>query len=96
MAAPYLNLSVRNRFSMQAEQIKQLIEAGIPGCQAIVKGDGDHFEAVVVSAAFEGQGKVKQHQLVYGALGDLMHKEIHALSMQTYTPDQWRLQSHLQ
>jgi len=81
---------------MQAEQIKELIEAGIPGCQAIVKGDGDHFEAIVISAAFEGQGQVKQHQLVYGALGNLMHKEIHALSMQTYTPDQWRLQSRLQ
>ena len=81
---------------MQAEQIKQLIEAGIPGCQAIVKGDGDHFEAIVVSGAFEGLGPVKQHQLVYGTLGDLMHRDIHALSLRTYTPEQWQLQSRLQ
>lgn len=81
---------------MQAEQIKQLIEAGIPGCHAIVKGDGDHFEATVVSAAFEGIGMVKQHQLVYGTLGNLMQAEIHALALRTYTPEQWKLQSRLQ
>lgn len=81
---------------MQAEQIKQLIEAGIPGCQAIVKGEGDHFEATVVSAAFDAIGMVKQHQLVYGTLGDLLQAEIHALALRTYTPEQWKLQSRLQ
>jgi acid stress-induced BolA-like protein IbaG/YrbA len=81
---------------MQAEQIKQLIEAGIPGCQAIVKGEGDHFEATVVSSAFDDIGMVKQHQLVYGTLGDLMQAEIHALALRTYTPEQWKLQSRLQ
>lgn len=81
---------------MQAEQIKQLIEAGIPGCQAIVKGDGDHFEATVVSQAFDGLGMVKQHQLVYGTLGNLLQAEIHALALRTYTPEQWKLQSRLQ
>lgn len=77
---------------MQAEQIKQLIEAGIPGCQAMVTGDGDHFEATVVSAAFVGQGMVKQHQMVYGTLGDLMRAEIHALALRTFTPEQWQQQ----
>lgn len=81
---------------MQAEQIKQLIEAGIPGSQAIVKGEGDHFEATVVSAAFDSIGMVKQHQLVYGTLGDLLQAEIHALALRTYTPEQWKLQSRLQ
>ncbi len=81
---------------MHAEQIKQLIEAGIPGCQAIVKGEGDHFEATVVSAAFDSIGMVKQHQLVYGTLGDLLQAEIHALALRTFTPEQWRLQSRLQ
>ena len=54
-----------------------------------VRGDGQHWEAVIVSAAFEGLSKVRQHQLVYGALGDRMREEIHALSMTTLTPAQW-------
>jgi acid stress-induced BolA-like protein IbaG/YrbA len=55
-----------------------------------VRGDdGTHFEATIVSPDFEGKRMVQQHQLVYGALGDRMRAEIHALSMQTYTPAQW-------
>ena len=49
-----------------------------------------HFEAVIVSPEFEGKGMVQQHQLVYEALGDRMHGEIHALSMKTFTPEDWR------
>ncbi|MFN2308512.1 MAG: BolA family protein [Gammaproteobacteria bacterium] len=77
---------------MQAEQIKQLIEAGIPGCQAIVKGDGDHFEATVISEAFAGLGMVKQHQRVYAALGNLFQADLHALALRTFTPEQWQQQ----
>ena len=56
-----------------------------------VKGDdGTHFEAVIVSAAFVGKSMVQQHQLVYAALGDRMRAEIHALSMQTFTPEKWQ------
>ena len=51
-----------------------------------VSGDGHHFEAVIVSAAFKGKRKVQQHQIVYQALGDRMREEIHALSMRTLTP----------
>jgi len=54
-----------------------------------VRGDGHHWEAVIVSPAFEGLSKVRQHQLVYAALGDRMREEIHALSMTTLTPAQW-------
>ena len=54
-----------------------------------VRGDGAHFEAIIVSPAFAGLSRVKQHQLVYAALGDRMREEIHALSMQTLTPAQW-------
>ena len=54
-----------------------------------VRGDGHHFEAVIVSAAFRGKSRVQQHQLVYAALGERMRAEIHALSMQTYTPEDW-------
>jgi acid stress-induced BolA-like protein IbaG/YrbA len=54
-----------------------------------VVGDGHHFEAVVVSEAFAGKSRVQRHQLVYQTLGDRMREEIHALSMKTYTPQEW-------
>jgi acid stress-induced BolA-like protein IbaG/YrbA len=54
-----------------------------------VIGDGQHFQAVVVSARFAGKNRVQRHQLVYAALGDRMREEIHALSMQTLTPEEW-------
>ncbi len=62
-------------------------------CEYIqVEGDGRHFEAVIVSAAFEGKGMLQQQQLVYRALGDRM-EDIHALSMKTFTPEQWATQA---
>jgi acid stress-induced BolA-like protein IbaG/YrbA len=68
------------------DYIKRAIEAGL-ACELVeVDGDGQHFQAVIVSSAFEGLNRVKRHQLVYGALGDRMRAEIHALSMQTLTP----------
>ena len=69
------------------DRIKQCIEQGFACEHVEVAGDGRHFEAVIVSAAFRGLPKVRQHQLVYGALGDRMREEIHALSMQTLTPE---------
>lgn len=54
-----------------------------------VDGDGAHFEAIVVSAEFRGKTRVQQHQVVYRALGERMREEIHALSMKTYTPEDW-------
>ena len=54
------------------------------------QGDGSHFDAVIVSAAFEGKRLIQRHQLVYAALGDRMKAEIHALSMRTLTPDEYR------
>jgi acid stress-induced BolA-like protein IbaG/YrbA len=54
-----------------------------------VDGDGHHFEATLVSAAFRGKSRVEQHQIVYGALGDRMKADIHALSMRTLTPEEW-------
>jgi len=74
---------------MQPEQIRIWIQNGIE-CEFVeVKGDGHHFEAVIVSAAFRGKPMVQQHQLVYRALGDRMREEIHALSMRTLTPEEW-------
>ncbi len=75
---------------MQAETIKRLIEQGLAGARAIVRGDdGAHFEAVIVCDAFEGKSMVEQHQMVYRALGEGMKAEIHALSMRTLTPAQY-------
>ena len=71
------------------EQIKGWIEGGLPCEHVEVRGDGHHWEAVIVSPAFDGLSKVRQHQLVYAALGERMREEIHALSMTTLTPAQW-------
>ncbi|AKJ69878.1 BolA family transcriptional regulator [Pandoraea thiooxydans] len=72
------------------EQIKQYIETGL-ACEHIeVEGDGQHFYATIVSSAFEGKRLIQRHQLVYGALGERMKAEIHALSMKTLTPAEWR------
>jgi acid stress-induced BolA-like protein IbaG/YrbA len=73
-----------------AESVKAGIESGL-ACEHIeVEGDGQHFQAVVVSAAFAGKSRVQRHQLVYAALGERMREEIHALSMRTLTPEEWR------
>jgi acid stress-induced BolA-like protein IbaG/YrbA len=76
---------------LSAQQLEGYIQQGLP-CEFIrvLGDDGTHFEAVIVSAAFEGKRMVQQHQLVYQALGDRMRAEIHALSMKTYTPQQWQ------
>ncbi len=73
-----------------AENIKQSIESSLPCNQVQVEGDdGYHFHAIIVSDEFRGISMIQQHQLVYKALGDKMKQEIHALSMKTFTPEQW-------
>jgi len=72
------------------QQIQDYIESHLP-CEHIeVSGDGSHFEALIVSAAFEGKRLIARHQVVYAALGDRMKEEIHALSMKTLTPEEYR------
>ena len=72
------------------ESVKQGIESGLT-CQHVeVLGDGQHFQAVVVSVQFAGKSRVQRHQLVYAALGDRMREEIHALSMKTLTPEEFQ------
>ena len=71
------------------DQIKSWIEDGLACEHVAVRGDGHHFEAVIVSRAFRGRSRVQQHQQVYAVLGARMGAEIHALSMQTYTPEDW-------
>ena len=71
------------------ESIRDGIAAGIACDHVEVTGDGAHFEALIVAAAFDGLSRVRRHQLVYGVLGDRMREEIHALSMATLTPAEW-------
>ena len=75
---------------MNPKLIKQYIEEGLQCDHVDVTGDGRHFEAVIVSPLFRGKPKVRQHQLVYAALGDRMREDIHALSMRTLTPEEWQ------
>ena len=73
------------------QQVKTMIQEQFPEAQVEVVGDGEHFEAVIVSPEFEGKSKVKQHQMVYAAVNDAMASEvIHALSLKTYTPEAWQ------
>ncbi|HJU24375.1 MAG TPA: BolA/IbaG family iron-sulfur metabolism protein [Casimicrobiaceae bacterium] len=70
------------------ESIQSAIEQGL-ACDIVeVSGDGHHFEALIVSAAFRGQSRIARHRLVYAALGDRMREEVHALSMRTLTPEE--------
>jgi len=74
---------------VEPASIEQSIRAGLPVTHLEVTGDGAHFEAVIVSPRFAGLNRVRQHQLVYAALGDRMRSEIHALSMRTFSPEEW-------
>jgi acid stress-induced BolA-like protein IbaG/YrbA len=74
---------------MSPAEIERVIAAGIACDRIEVAGDGQHFQALVVSGVFEGLPKVRRHQLVYAALGGRMREEIHALSMITLTPSEW-------
>jgi len=81
---------------MDVDDIRKLIEAGLPGSQAEVRSDdGTHFSAVVVSGEFFGKSMVQQHQLVYKTLGSRIGNEIHALAIKTYTPEQWEKEKEL-
>lgn len=74
---------------VQPDDIRGWIAAALP-CEAIeVGGDGRHFEALIVSERFRGLARVRRHQLVYAALGERMREEIHALSLQTFAPEEW-------
>lgn len=73
-----------------AKEIERLIGAGLPCDFVQIEGDdGVHFTGIVVSPEFQGKLRVRQHQAVYATLGSLMGNEIHALQLQTYTPEQW-------
>lgn len=82
---------------METERVRDLIETGIEGAEVVDiertphpgEDEYDHFRAVVVAPAFEDVPLVQQHQLVYDALGEHMHEEIHAIDLSTFTPAEY-------
>jgi stress-induced morphogen len=75
---------------MEAGDIERMIREALPDAKVIIedlRGDGDHYSAMVVSESFRGKSRVQQHQIVYGALQGRMGGELHALALQTATPD---------
>ena len=75
---------------MNADQLRSLIASSLPCDHIEVDGDGRHWAAVIVSAEFAGLRRIQRHQKVYATLGARMQSdEVHALSMQTFTPEEW-------
>jgi acid stress-induced BolA-like protein IbaG/YrbA len=75
---------------MTADQLKDIIAAGLPCEHILLEGDGRHWYATIVSAEFEGQRTLQRQRRVYATLGDrLKTDEVHALSMKTFTPAEW-------
>lgn len=79
---------------IKADDIRRLIEEGLPEARVMVRGDdGVHFEATVISPAFSGKSLLQQHRMVYATLGGRLENEaIHALALKTYTPEAWQKQ----
>ncbi len=76
---------------MDSSEIERLIRQGLDCTHVEVSGDGRHFDAVVVSAAFEGKPMVRRHRMVYRSLGSRFDDErLHALALRTLTPEKWR------
>jgi acid stress-induced BolA-like protein IbaG/YrbA len=76
---------------MDARQVADLIRQQLPGAQVDVRSDDNtHYAALLVSTAFEGLRPLARHQLVYRALGERMGREIHALSIEAFTPQEWQ------
>ncbi len=70
--------------------VRRWIAEGLDCDKLEVDGDGRHFDALVVTAAFEGKSRVQRHQLVYRALGERMRAQVHALSIKALTPAEWQ------
>jgi stress-induced morphogen len=76
--------------AMDAAEIERMIKEALPDAEVTIQdlaGDGDHYAATIVSEAFQGKSRVQQHQIVYAALQGRMGNELHALALNTKTPD---------
>ncbi len=78
---------------VEMEELEERIRQGVGNVSHLVvtdlTGTRDHWEALVVSEAFNGKNRVEQHQMVYAALGELMAGPVHALALKTYSPESW-------
>ncbi len=75
---------------MQSDEVKEILEAQMPGCEIEVAGDGRHFDVTVVGDVFEGLNAVKKQQLVYAGLNQyIADGSVHAVNMKTYTRSEW-------
>lgn len=82
---------------METSEVQRLIEAGLPGAQVTVTGDGSHFQAVVISQDFEGKSLVAQQKMVMATVtAQITSGALHALSIKAYTPEKWAQASKLQ
>jgi acid stress-induced BolA-like protein IbaG/YrbA len=82
---------------MNPEDVQKMIEAGLPDCEVRVTGDGSHFDAVVIGDIFAGMSQVKKQQKVYATLGNkITSGEVHALTMKTYTAEEFAKAQKLQ
>ena len=78
---------------MEPSQVKQIIEAGIPGSEATVTSDGSKYTAIVVSDAFEGKTMLAEQKMVYALMNEhIQSGVVHALTIKAYTPEEWQAQ----
>ena len=81
---------------VEAEELEERIRQGVGDVSHLVvtdlTGTKDHWEALIVSEAFDGKNRIEQHQMVYAALGELMAGPVHALALKTYSPESWAKQ----
>ena len=89
-SAGFYNPATMSSTEPTPDEVRKFIAAGLACEHLVVEGDGRHFFATIVAAEFEGRSRVARHQRVYAALGDRMREQIHALSMKTLTPAEWR------
>lgn len=77
---------------MNLNQVQELIEKAIPEAHVSINdlvGDGDHLQVIVVSQKFEGKSLLEQHQMILTPLRESLKTDLHALTLKTYTPQQW-------
>lgn len=81
---------------METQAVSQLIQSGLPGAEVRVTGDGAHFDAIVISEVFAGLTPIKRQRTVMDTVRtEIASGELHALSIKTFTPDEWRTREHL-
>jgi acid stress-induced BolA-like protein IbaG/YrbA len=79
---------------METSAIEQLIRTGMPGAEVTVTGDGSHFEAIVISDAFAGKSLLQKQRMVMATVNEqIASGELHALSIKTFTPQEWAAQT---